>query len=807
MSQPRNKNVIYLKWEAISTFYAPPTYRKETSVLSFPYPPIYQDEQTDYLCFTTDKTLHSKFWTIRYVTDFCDPILSDTLSAYENILELLPNQVQIGSLYQECLEYPPIVDIPELSDIPKFSKIPGILFDKKNFSPTKDENGNYLFTKNPVFSGGPYHGRSLLLTIGVPVSNQIETIERCLSRLTPLLEKLPSELLVIDTGSTDGTLDVCKRYGARIVSFPWCDNMSAVRNTGIYHALGDWYLSIDDDEWFEDVEGILSFFQTKTYQNYEFATYIQRNYNTSSGETWSDNHTIRMAKITPELHFEGRIHDALVIPDKKRLYQIFSYVHHYGFIKDIPEKSKIKYIRNVSSLLYDLYEYPTSFRYNYQLAKEFNEVEDYTLAVAYLIRGLSMEKENPDPYFGKNHASHLLATLYNSKNPALFPIAKVVANSYCYTPSEKAFFAHIKMSLGLQLKKDPDEMLSFYQEYLMYKKQFEKNPNNSLFYTSIGLEVCTNIQYFIDAHTIAFCAYFQKGEQQEALKKLTEIDFQNILFTKESFIQCFLNAPDEIYQPCIEKLSPAIIELWSYQILSILLESLHEAERPKSSEAEKILKRQQERLSYFLKQFSIDAINRFFFRTKLIFDTKIRNTLCHTAVLLDKEKASVQEIFFYSFLLRCRFAKETDEEKRMNDFIAYVQLIGAFAKIYYQPDLLNGINYCVITRDILSAYHIYLALYTKDKPSVAISHLRIALKIFPGGFQKEIQTLLQEILKPKPDPVMDELTKLTAQIKENAKELIAAGRASEAIQILKELQEYAPADIEVIDLLNMLEEE
>lgn len=52
-------------------------------------------------------------------------------------------------------------------------------------------------------------------TIGVPVSNQIETIDRCLSHIKPLLDNLPSELLVVDTGSTDGTIEVCREYGAR----------------------------------------------------------------------------------------------------------------------------------------------------------------------------------------------------------------------------------------------------------------------------------------------------------------------------------------------------------------------------------------------------------------------------------------------------------------------------------------------------------------------------------------------------------------------------------------------------------------
>ncbi len=192
----------------------------------------------------------------------------------------------------------------------------------------------------------------MLLTIGVPVSNQIDTIDMCLSHVRPLLDELDAELVVIDTGSTDGTIEVCKSYGARIFQFPWCDNMSAVRNEAMYHARGEWYLSIDDDEWFEDVEDILGFFQSGMYRKCDTATYIQRNYQVKSGKLYNDNHTLRMARITPELHFEGRIHDYMIVPKKARNCQLFSYSHHYGFITDDREKARKKYIRNATILLY-----------------------------------------------------------------------------------------------------------------------------------------------------------------------------------------------------------------------------------------------------------------------------------------------------------------------------------------------------------------------------------------------------------------------------------------------------------------------
>lgn len=56
------------------------------------------------------------------------------------------------------------------------------------------------------------------------------------------------ELVVVDTGSTDDTLAVARRFGARVVPFTWCDDFAAGRNAGLDAATGDWVLVLDADE-------------------------------------------------------------------------------------------------------------------------------------------------------------------------------------------------------------------------------------------------------------------------------------------------------------------------------------------------------------------------------------------------------------------------------------------------------------------------------------------------------------------------------------------------------------------------------
>jgi glycosyltransferase involved in cell wall biosynthesis len=69
---------------------------------------------------------------------------------------------------------------------------------------------------------------------------------------------LVDEMVVVDTGSRDGTRDVARACGARVVDFPWQDSFAAARNESLRHATGEWVLWLDaDDRIDEDNRGKL----------------------------------------------------------------------------------------------------------------------------------------------------------------------------------------------------------------------------------------------------------------------------------------------------------------------------------------------------------------------------------------------------------------------------------------------------------------------------------------------------------------------------------------------------------------------
>ncbi|HJZ22582.1 MAG TPA: glycosyltransferase [Bradyrhizobium sp.] len=76
------------------------------------------------------------------------------------------------------------------------------------------------------------------------VRNEERFLPACLESIAPIVD----EIVVVDTGSTDRTRDIARRFGVRLIDFAWIDDFSAARNVAIEHARGDWMLYIDADE-------------------------------------------------------------------------------------------------------------------------------------------------------------------------------------------------------------------------------------------------------------------------------------------------------------------------------------------------------------------------------------------------------------------------------------------------------------------------------------------------------------------------------------------------------------------------------
>ena len=117
-----------------------------------------------------------------------------------------------------------------------------------------------------------------LLSISLLVSGREDTTEKCLRSLKRIRDELNTEIILVDTGCPDTWQKPLESYADKFVPFTWCNDFAKARNAGLALATGEWFLFLDDDEWFEDVTPIIAFFQTGEYKEYQQAVYKARNY-------------------------------------------------------------------------------------------------------------------------------------------------------------------------------------------------------------------------------------------------------------------------------------------------------------------------------------------------------------------------------------------------------------------------------------------------------------------------------------------------------------------------------------------------
>ena len=88
-------------------------------------------------------------------------------------------------------------------------------------------------------------GKKLRISQCLIVKNEESNIERALSWGKDIMW----EQIVVDTGSTDRTVELAKKAGAKIFSFPWTDDFAAAKNYALEQAKGDWIAFLDADEY------------------------------------------------------------------------------------------------------------------------------------------------------------------------------------------------------------------------------------------------------------------------------------------------------------------------------------------------------------------------------------------------------------------------------------------------------------------------------------------------------------------------------------------------------------------------------
>jgi Glycosyltransferases involved in cell wall biogenesis len=235
----------------------------------------------------------------------------------------------------------------------------------------------------------------MLLGVHIIVRNEEDMLSECLDSIRDIAD----ELIVVDTGSTDGTVDIALRYGARVIKAEWKDDFSSARNLALEHARTIWVLVLDADERLKG-DGQMLRRELRTAASSAFRLRMEHLLNASNTSNSISSEAVRLFRADRGYCYHGEIHEQLVrmretvngtnmMDVDGPLCSGSQHLVHVGYMPDVLQR-KSKAERNLRVISRQLTKRPNDpfCLYNYgvtlcQLGKAGEAVEAFSRALVF----------------------------------------------------------------------------------------------------------------------------------------------------------------------------------------------------------------------------------------------------------------------------------------------------------------------------------------------------------------------------------------------------------------------------------------
>ncbi|MBR2877027.1 MAG: glycosyltransferase family 2 protein, partial [Clostridia bacterium] len=371
-----------------------------------------------------------------------------------------------------------------------------------------------------------------LLSIGMIVKNEERSLEKCLNALAPLRQAIPCELIIADTGSTDNTREIASRYADVIFDFEWVNDFSAARNAVIDKATGEWFLTVDADEYLvPDIKELVDFLKGPESKTKTVASVIQRNYKSTqlNGE-YVDFNAVRMMKTETGNRYSGRIHEQFYVDDYKSIYILKNTIlDHDGYVEITPGDTKKKEKRNLEILESMLKDEPQNIKYIMQcLESSGNNEEKRAYFSAYGMDVLKKGKNTAKFWSvtGPACARQIALFLYVDKNSEFYSWA-----DWCEKNFKDSEFINIDLQY-MKLKKyysdeDYSGVIKTGKEYTKNLTAYKKGVS-AAHVNFVSPLLYTAEIHVTEANIIVASALIKEKKENEAISVLRKTDIRNL---------------------------------------------------------------------------------------------------------------------------------------------------------------------------------------------------------------------------------------------------------------------------------------
>lgn len=695
-----------------------------------------------------------------------------------------------------------------------------------------------------------------VLTISLLISNRPDTIPRCLDSLKPIMEAIPSELILIDTSKSEEIRQLLLGYTDQVYPFEWCQDFAKARNEGLKRAKGEWFMFIDDDEWFVEYKELIDFFVSKEYKKYGFANYIVRSFTDVEYKKYIDGWVSRLFRIEENTKFVGKVHELhQPISGKQKYLDVIA--NHSGYVFDSEEKIRAHYERNSEILLKVLEEDPLNLRWQAQMVQEYRTIKDWESIISFCKQKLKNCKK-----IGTSMEHNHLGTLYiglaeglmrTEKNDESIEVCKQIINDKRTTEMCKAF-AFFYVAENYATLENWKSAQKYAKKYLEWYEELTKNrllineQSNSLLvkdvFESWNLRKARHIVAYGDlmkGDITAFSKYYDKlGWDKENVKiydKVVELLVEKMGTTKYNpiFTRVVTDAyKNDVFRKfiCNEAQSWEAKDTKVYQNIAYVFTQLDAedwfiwynkivvADANANKEAiEQAIMGLFKSISniFYLPENTYDIIRRNNINIGRLWESYLGGSWqSHFTNFVKNNKLSkIREV---SELIKGSFDSEDWKVAFCDVMVLEKQIVSKVEervldyynvlKSYYAVKIDFYEKYCVkvdgeIPLDVQAAYKIkeFVELEGVDKIQ-ALNKLKEATDLrqdFADGISDFIKNYAklekQRIAKQK-----EELEALRVQVLEQVKQLLANGQVETALQIVEQLKQMVPDNLEVTEL-------
>lgn len=314
------------------------------------------------------------------------------------------------------------------------------------------------------------------ISLCMMVKNEEKRLPTALGSAAPWVD----EIIVVDTGSSDRTMDIARGFGAKIHEHPWQNSFSLHRNQTISYATGDWLLILDADE--EIDQSTAHWLHRIVFDPEVNVFFFELNNILKEGGESFILHP-RLFRNGRGFHYEGLVHNKPVFdgPAAKAPVRLI----HYGYAED-PATMEAKRVRRVGMIRQWVENEPDNYvaraYLSHALLERADELEE---AVAEGLRALELAKAQDAPAVNMPRVYYPLLTGLGGlrrKDEAL----KYALECLEYAPNyaDAMFYVSWARYEGSQW----EEVCQSSQEFLRLQEHSRQHPDEYIFFENLTFE-------------------------------------------------------------------------------------------------------------------------------------------------------------------------------------------------------------------------------------------------------------------------------------------------------------------------------